>query len=208
MASQTDLFNAAVAAGLPSDKAHVAAAIGMAESGGNLTSHNTNAATGDDSYGAWQINMLGAMGPKRRVLFGISNNDQLYDLKTNAHAMAVLSSNGADFNDWSTFKDGAYKPFLDNHLIQSGGTDPNAGQSSGGISGALGQLQSGIETLNKTAQWVSNSQNWVRVGYVVGGGAMILVGLVMMIQSTTLGSAITQVIPAGRVASLAKKGTS
>lgn len=210
MASQTDLFNAAVAQGLTPERARVAAAIGMAESGGNLTAHNTNAATGDDSYGAWQINMLGSMGPTRRVLFGISNNDQLFDLTTNAKAMRILSANGADFSAWSTYKSGAYKPFLDNHLIQTGGQDPNQGQSTvGKIADTLNpvsELKAFVDIGNKTARWVSNSENWVRVGYVVGGGVMIIVGLVMMVQSTTLGSAVTQVIPAGRVASMVKKG--
>lgn len=209
MASQTDLYNAAVAEGLTPERARVAAAIGMAESGGNLTAHNTNAATGDNSYGAWQINMLGNMGPTRRVLFGITTNEQLFDLKTNARAMRILSANGADFSDWSTYKSGAYKPFLDNHLI-GGSIDGGDGKSTvGKIADALNpvdELKAFVDMGNKTARWVSNAQNWVRVGYVLGGGVMMIVGLVMMVQSTTLGSAVTQVIPAGRVASMVKKG--
>jgi hypothetical protein len=123
--------------------------------------------------------------------------------------MRILSANGTDFSPWSAYKSGAYKERLDNHLIS---TDNDGGQSTvGKIADALNpvdELKSAIETLNKTARWVSNSENWVRVGYVVGGSAMILVGLVMMMQSTTFGSAVTQVLPAGRVASMVKKGTS
>ena len=40
----------------------IMAAIAMAESGSNAEAHNDNANTGDNSYGLWQINMLGSMG--------------------------------------------------------------------------------------------------------------------------------------------------
>jgi hypothetical protein len=66
-------------------------------------------------------------------------------------------------------------------------------------------MKSAVDTLNKTARWVSNSQNWVRVGYVAGGSVMIIVGLVMMIQSTSLGSAVTKLVPAGRAVNIARK---
>lgn len=210
MATETDLVVAARAQGLTPENARLAGAVGWMESKGDLTAHNTNAATGDNSYGAWQINMLGAMGPERRAQFGISSNDQLFDLATNARAMKILSKNGTDFaTHWPNTLPLAQQ-HMKTHLIQTEGEDPNGTDQSwlGKVGDALNpvdELSSAIETLNKTARWVSNSENWVRVGYVVGGSAMIVVGLVMMIQSTTLGSALTNVIPAGRVANLAKK---
>jgi hypothetical protein len=91
-----------------------ATAIAWAESSGNALAHNTNSATGDDSYGLWQINMIGGMGPRRRALFGISSNDKLFDPRTNASAMLKLWMNkGRQFTDWSTYKNGAYKKHLD-----------------------------------------------------------------------------------------------
>lgn len=215
MATQTELVNAATRHGLTPERARIAAAIGMAESGGNTNAHNTNAATGDNSYGAWQINMLGAMGPERRIQFGIASNDELFDLDTNARAMSILSQNGQNFSDWSTYKDGAYKPFMDNHLIQTDGGGPDQGQSTIGKVGdalnplpSLSELGAFVDIGNKTARWVSNSENWVRVGYVVGGSALIIAGLVMMIQSTSFGSAVGQMIPAGRAVNLARKVSS
>ena len=208
MATETDLVLLAKAQGLTPEQARMAGAIGWLESKGDPNAHNTNASTGDNSYGYWQINMLGAMGPQRRVLFGISNNDQLFDPQTNAKAMRILSANGQDFSPWSTYPEA--KEWIKTHLIQTTGDGPAGTDQSwiGKVGDALNpvdELSSAIETLNKTARWVSNSQNWVRVGYVAGGAAMMIVGLVMMIQSTTLGSAVTNVIPAGRVANLAKK---
>lgn len=78
--------------------------IAMHESTGVPTKHNTNASTGDNSYGLWQINMLGKMGPERRKQFGISSNDELFDPVTNAQAaLTVLRRSG--FSSWTTNKD-------------------------------------------------------------------------------------------------------
>lgn len=210
MATETDLVLLAKSQGLTPEQARKAGAVGWLESHGDATAHNTNAATGDNSYGYWQINMIGNLGPTRRALFGISNNDQLFDPQTNARAMKILSSNGQDFSPWSTNDEA--DAWMKTHLIQTEGKGPDEGQSGlGKIADALNpvdQLKAFVDIGNKTARWVSNAENWVRVGYVVGGGALIIVGLVMMVQSTTLGSAVTQVIPAGRVASMVKKGAS
>jgi hypothetical protein len=87
------------------------AAIAMAESGGRSNAHNNNAATGDNSYGLWQVNMLGRMGPERRRSFGIGSNEALFDPAVNASAARkVFESQG--FGAWSVFKSGAYKQFL------------------------------------------------------------------------------------------------
>ncbi|MFE4960417.1 hypothetical protein ACFRCW_42385 [Streptomyces sp. NPDC056653] len=106
----------AQAAGLSADRARVAAAVAMAESGGRTTAHNP--IPPDDSYGLWQINMLGSMGPDRRAKLGISSNSGLYDPAVNARAMAMISSGGSNFGPWSTYTNGAYKK----HLGQSAGT--------------------------------------------------------------------------------------
>jgi hypothetical protein len=207
VATEADLVVLAKSQGLTAAQARKAGAVGWLESHGDPNAHNTNAATGDNSYGYWQINMLGDLGPTRRALFGISSNDQLFDPQTNARAMKILSSNGQDFSPWST--NAAADEWMKTHLIQTEGSGPDGGQSTvGKIADALNpvdELKSIVDFGNKTARWVSNAENWVRVGYVVGGSAMVLVGLVMMLQSTSLGSAVTKVVPAGRAINLAKK---
>ena len=208
MATETDLVLLAKAQGLTPENARLAGAVGWVESSGDATAHNTNAATGDDSYGYWQINMLGAMGPERRKQFGISNNNELFDPQTNARAMAILSKNGTDFaSDWPNTLPKAQER-VKTHLIQTEGGGPDQGQSTiGKITDALNpvdEIKAFVDLGNKTARWVSNAENWVRVGYVVGGAAMVLVGLVMMLQSTTLGGAVSKLTPAGRVVNLAR----
>lgn len=107
-------------AGFKGDRLKTAFAIVMRESGGNPRAHNTNRATGDDSYGLAQINMLGSMGPARRRQFGLTSDAQLLDPLTNARAMYRLSGGGKDFGAWgigpNAYRTGAgmdtIRPFL------------------------------------------------------------------------------------------------
>lgn len=105
------LVGLAKGAGFTGQNAAIMAAIAMAESTGNSRAHNQNWKTGDNSYGLWQVNMLGEMGPRRRQQFGIANNDALFDPATNAMAAAqVYRSQG--FGAWSVYRSGAYRQFL------------------------------------------------------------------------------------------------
>lgn len=96
-------------AGFSGDGLITITAIAVPESGQHTEAHNNNAKTGDDSYGLWQINMRGALGPERRQQFGIADNTQLYNPLVNALAAFKLSNGGKDFTPWTTYKDGAYK---------------------------------------------------------------------------------------------------
>ena len=81
-----ELLKIAMTAGFTPEEAVIAAAIAMAESTGGPSEHNDDASTGDDSYGLWQINMLGGMGPERRKQFGIGRNEELFNPVVNAKA--------------------------------------------------------------------------------------------------------------------------
>lgn len=87
----------------------IAVAVALAESGGETTSHN--ATPPDNSYGLWQINMLGSMGPDRRRALNIPNNEALYDPATNARAARMVWKTQG-WGGWTTFTRGTYKKFL------------------------------------------------------------------------------------------------
>lgn len=109
--SVAEMTSIAKSAGFDNNTAKIMGAIGMAESSGNAMAHNTNAATGDNSYGLWQINMLGSMGPSRRKSFGISSNDELFNPSVNARAAyKIYKSQG--LRAWSTYSNGDYKKYL------------------------------------------------------------------------------------------------
>lgn len=203
--TQSELYNLARSQGLSDDRAKVAAAIAMAESSGNPNSHNTNTATGDNSYGLWQINMLGSMGPERLKQFSITSNDQLFDPVTNAKAMAILSKQGADFNPWSAFKSGSYLKFMGNKVTNE---DVSKGSPwwqkvlnvvspvsnvGGGVTNPIDGLASIGDATAKTAHWVSDSKNWIRVAYVGGGTILVIGALIAIINDTSVGKAATKV---------------
>jgi hypothetical protein len=98
-------------AGLSGEKLRMAWSISMAESGGNPRAFNGNARTGDKSYGLFQINMLGSLGPARMREFGLQREDQLFDPMTNIRAMLKVSSNGTNWRPWSVYKSGSYRRF-------------------------------------------------------------------------------------------------
>lgn len=89
----------------------VAVAVAMAESGGDQKAHNP--VYPDDSYGLWQINMEGGLGPDRRNQFDLDSNRELFDPKENAQAAWEISGHGDSFQPWTTYTSGAYKQYLD-----------------------------------------------------------------------------------------------
>ena len=64
--------------------------IARRESSMNPLALNPNANTGDLSYGLFQINMLGGMGPERRKALGLKSNEELYDPATNVRAAKYI----------------------------------------------------------------------------------------------------------------------
>lgn len=99
-------------AGFKGQGLKTAYAVAMAESGGRRTAHNPNAKTGDNSYGLFQINMLGSMGPARRKQYGLKSNEQLFDPLTNAKIAYKMSKGGTNWQPWSAYKNGSYKKHL------------------------------------------------------------------------------------------------
>ena len=96
-----EIASVAAGAGFSGDALRIAVAIALAESGGNPGAHNP--VWPDDSYGLWQINMIGSLGPKRRAMFGLASNSDLFDPAVNARVAYAISGGGSNFNDWATF---------------------------------------------------------------------------------------------------------
>ena len=98
--------------------APVMAAIALAESGGNPRALNNNPATGDYSVGLWQINYFGNLAPSRTQRYG--SPQQVTDPIANAKAAVDLAQNGFGLGNWSTFKNGAYRQYLNSNVQPSG----------------------------------------------------------------------------------------
>jgi len=111
--SFADLEQAWITAGGDPSKANIAAAIAMAESGGNPRSGelNNNPATGDYSVGPWQVNYFGSLGGPRTSQFGPSSLLES-NLVADARAAVAISNNGQDFTPWTTYTHGTYEQYL------------------------------------------------------------------------------------------------
>lgn len=75
-------------------------AVVMRESRGRPVAHNDSVNSGDNSYGLFQINMLGSLGADRREKFGIKSNSELLDPVTNAKAAFYMSARGTNWGSW------------------------------------------------------------------------------------------------------------
>jgi hypothetical protein len=108
--SRSQIEGYARGAGFSGKDLDIAVAVALAESrGGDPNAHN--AKPPDDSYGLWQINMLGSLGPDRRKRFGLKSNSDLFDPKTNAR-VAYGIFKGSGWSAWTTYTSGKYKDFL------------------------------------------------------------------------------------------------
>ena len=125
----------AMEAGFTKEQAKTMAAIAGGESSFNNRAHNPNRATGDNSYGLWQINMIDSLGPERRRAIGISSNEELFDPKVNARA-AKLIYDSQGFGAWGAYKDGNAAKYMNAAQaleLQKGGVVPSKLQQGGEV---------------------------------------------------------------------------
>jgi hypothetical protein len=99
-------------AGFPEDKVPLMVNIAKRESGLRPDAHNPNAATGDNSYGLFQINMIGNLGPARLKEYadiGVTSYEDLKDPWKNVQAAKkVLDSQG--LGAWTTYQAASKDP--------------------------------------------------------------------------------------------------
>ena len=92
------------AIGFEGEALKLAWGIVMRESRGGPTAHNGNSNTGDNSYGLFQINMIGGLGADRREKYGLATNEELFNPVANARIAFLMSGGGEDFGAWGVGK--------------------------------------------------------------------------------------------------------
>jgi len=102
-------LDAARKAGFTGDELIVIVAIAGRESNWNPSAHGVSARTKDNSYGLWQLNMIGPRGPKWAKIFGIDSYSELLDPYVNARAAkkmceAMISYGKTCFHGWGPYK--------------------------------------------------------------------------------------------------------
>lgn len=204
--SQSQIQMYAQAAGLtPADKW---AAIAMAESSGN-----TDVVNSIGCVGLWQINQ--PVHVKNHPTWTVK---YLQDPANNAKAAKTIAgSQGLSAWEAYTGPDGVGSdgPWKEYYKGGSGTTAEQAGAwwdplglADGNVVPGVSDLGDIADTITAAAKWISTPYNWVRIGYVVGGGVLVIAGIGFVIQSTILKKAAsnpivqgaTSVIPGGGVA--------
>ena len=92
-----------------------ACAIAKAESNGRPLAFNGNLKTGDSSYGMFQINMIGGLGPDRRDRFDLSSNAELFNPVTNAQVALHMTKSGTDWSSWSSLNGKRYQEWYNKY---------------------------------------------------------------------------------------------
>jgi hypothetical protein len=75
-------------------------AVAKKESNGRPLAFNGNVKTGDNSYGIFQINMLGMLKEGRKEKFGLNFNSELLNPVINAQVAYHMSDGGENWSAW------------------------------------------------------------------------------------------------------------
>lgn len=165
--------------------------IAYAESGGNPSAYN--GVNKDSSYGLWQINMKGALGPARRKQFGIANNDELFKPDVNARAAySVYKSQG--LAAWSTYRDGKYLKFMDGMSPAEGGysnpVDSITDKANGAKDAVTGQFDGIASSIDSVG---TNLFKGLASGIGILVALVLLVlGVVLLVMQTKAGKGLTK----------------
>ena len=98
--SDKDLKNLLKLVGFEGQNLKEAWAIAKKESNGRPFAFNGNHETGDSSYGIFQINMLGMLGPDRRTKYDLDHNVDLFNPVVNAEIAYEMSNGGQNWSAW------------------------------------------------------------------------------------------------------------
>jgi hypothetical protein len=102
--TEHELVDLLAAVGFEGKALKTAWSVVMRESRGRPVAHNKNANTGDNSYGLFQINMIGNLGTSRLAKFqdviGIAKYADLFDPVANAKAAYYMTAKGKDWSSW------------------------------------------------------------------------------------------------------------
>lgn len=199
--------------GIPEDRMAVAIALG--ESGGNYFAHNK--IPPDDSYGLWQINMLGSLGPARRQQFGIDENKDLFDPGTNARAAhMVFAEAGNSFRPWSVYTSGSWMRHRAKALNAKPENLPEGSWADNLIPGTPGiddlpDIPNPLDEIQSVLSFITDADNWKRVALFIGGGVILVIALIALMDKLGAGKAVGKVVtamPAGRIAKTVAKRVS
>lgn len=187
-----DLYQLALNAGFTGGSAQTAAAIALAESGGNPNAVNPNDPGG--SFGLMQINEAAHPGLGQPAL----------DPQTAFDTAYAISEGGTNFSPWTTFTSSAYKKFLAAAQTAQAsvaqdfggggyGTAPGAGEAGANVVTGPGTGLTGGSNIpaGSTPNWlgdlIGTLYGWFqRSAIIVAALVLMAFGLYAMLHATTV----------------------
>jgi hypothetical protein len=168
--SYVQLMDLWVKAGGSKLSAPIAAAVAMAESGGNPNATNTNK-NGSIDRGLWQIN-------------SIHGNKSTTNPLENAKSAVSISKNGVSWSPWVAYTSGSYKRFMQ---VDVSSRSSVAGPQAVG-QGSVGSESGGIKVSEQLGDFgtfdvlkaIGNKQTWIRVGSGILGASALIGGVVLI----------------------------
>lgn len=206
--TQSQIQMYAQSAGLtPADKW---AAIAMAESSGN-----TDVVNSIGCVGLWQINQPVHVGshPQWTVAW-------LKDPANNAKAAKVIAGSQG-LSAWEAYtgpdgkgSDGPWQKYYKGGTGTADATPALDLNPFGGVGDAVDGLSKIAGDIESAGTWISTPYNWVRIGYVVAGAVLVIMGLGIVANSTIMNSKnvkaatglANNAAPTGKVLNAAKRG--
>lgn len=178
-------------------------AVALAESGGRTDATNVNR-NGSTDRGLWQLNDGAHPWVK-----SINWQDPAANA---AGAYRIYREAGGSFRPWVAYTSGSAGQFQ-LQAAQAAGAPASVDSDGGGlldklnplddVASAAGAAADGVKLAASAGVWISNPHNWLRVAYVVIGGALIIAG----VQLTVSGRVSKVVQPVAGVAkTVATKG--
>jgi hypothetical protein len=162
----------------------VCVAIAKAESSGRTDATNSNT-NGTTDKGLWQINSI-----HDDLLPG----QDRFDPNVNAQLMVQISSNGTNWQPWSTYNNNAYQAFLGEAMTTVSGktytpgtpTSLNPGSANTSTVGVTSTV-SGIETF---FSGLANPDTLIRLAQLAVGGTVILLAIVVFFHEDIAKAAV------------------
>jgi hypothetical protein len=201
----------AINAGIPNGQPlYTSVCIALAESSGITDNYNDKNFDGSIDKGVWQINSI--------------HNEKLpgrdrYDPNISAQLMAIISSNGTNWEPWTVYQTGVYMEHMPKVMSELGGTALTPGASLGGVGTGAGngftasninlvtnaqQVSSGVgaavDALETFFRLITSMQGWVRILKVGCGLIAVISGVVLLLGA----SGAASLVPVGKVAKVAK----
>jgi hypothetical protein len=179
LAIKTDADTVLASVGWPVATRDIARAIAFAESHGVVDVDSAPNSDGSIDRGWFQINS--------KAHPDVSDTCA-HNAQCNARAALRISGGGHNFTPWTTYKSGAYKGYLGkNYQLtnKAGDTGPSVDSPHGDAPNPLSGLDgiaSALGTLVGFIKGLFEASTWLRIGKVLAGAALILLGVATLFR--------------------------